>query len=142
MKQKYNAEELFQAEIKDAQNKAHRCRTYFAIYGAEDINAICDALSLGKCDLQIENHGIRIGYNENYRTDINEMIRETLAPVIDKTEILSALAKELSLEYYLALVPEIASDSDEPNQMLSIDEDIIEFLYLTKTKLDLDYYVY
>ena len=70
------------------------------------------------------------------------MIRKTLKDLTSKTELLASLKKELNLEYYLVLVPEIYTGSEMPNQILSLESDIIEFLYLTKVEQDLDYYIY
>ena len=89
-----------------------------------------------------EYNDVKIGFNDIYSIDINEMIRETLKNLIPQTEMLSKLKKEYSLQYYLVLVPEIYSDSEEPKQYLSLERDVIEFLYLTETEIDMDYYVY
>jgi len=85
---------------------------------------------------------ITIGFNDKYDVNINVMIRKTLKDLTSKTELLASLKKELNLEYYLVLVPEIYTGSEMPNQILSLESDIIEFLYLTKTEQDLDYYIY
>ena len=134
--------------------KNHKCRTYFRIIGDIEANELLSTLNV-KAD-KIVNKGdinpkskkvweyndVKIGLNEKYNVDINEMIRETLKDLIPQTEMLANLKKEYNLGYYLVLVPEIYSDSDEPKQYLSLERDIIEFLYLTETEVDLDYYVY
>lgn len=134
--------------------KQHKCRTYFMITGNFDINEIVNTLDLKaykaykkgeeyKISKRVrEFDEIKIGFNDNYNVDINEMIRETLKEISTKIDALVNLKKELNLEYALILVPEIYSDSEEPKQILSLESDIIEFLYLTKTEIDLDYYVY
>lgn len=134
--------------------KNHKCRTFFVITGDFNAKDVLNALEVD--NYEVFNKGeeykiskrkrefdeIKIGFNENYNVDINEMIRATLKGIINKTDVLKTLKKELSLDYALVLVPEIYSDSEEPNPLLSLDRDIIEFLYLTETDIDLDYYVY
>ena len=134
--------------------KNHKCRTYFRIIGNFNSQEILNALSvkadkvynkgeiIEKSKRIRENDEITIGFNDEYDVNINVMIRKTIKDLTSKIEILSNLKKELNLEYYLVLVPEIYSDNDEPNQILSLERDIIEFLYLTKTEQDLDYYIY
>ena len=132
----------------------HKCRTYFLIAGGFEPEEILRKLEVKTDKIQRRgeiNHKkktisirdeIKIGFNDKYNVDINEMIRETLKEIISKAEALAELKKEYDLDYSLVLVPEIYSDSEKPNQLLSLDRDIIEFLYLTDTVLDLDYYVY
>ena len=133
--------------------KNHKCRTYFRIIGDIEANELLSILNV-KADKIInkgdvnprsqkvwEYNDVKIGLNEKYNIDINEMIRETLKNLIPQAEMLANLKKEYNLGYYLVLVPEIYSDSDEPKQYLSLERDIIEFLYLTGAEVDLDYYV-
>ena len=134
--------------------KNHKCRTYFRIISNFNSQEILNALNvkadkiynkgviIEKSKKIKENDEITIGFNDEYDVNINVMIRKTLKDLTSKTELLLNLKKELNLEYYLVLVPEIYSDSDEPNQILSLESDIIEFLYLTKAEQDLDYYIY
>lgn len=58
---------------------------------------------------------------------------------LDK-EKLNDLKNKYNLDYYLVIKPEI--NINDIKQCLSLDDNIIEFLYLTKTHLDLDYYLY
>lgn len=85
---------------------------------------------------------IDIGYNDHYLTDINEMIRITIRDLLPKIDLLAELNSSKTLKYYLEVVPEIVSDCEEIKPMLSLDSDIIAFLYQTGTEYDLDYYVY
>lgn len=132
----------------------HKCRTYFRISGDFDSKEILEKLGIEA--YKIKNKGeinhkskrisfrdeITIGFNDKYDIDVNEMIRETIKALLPKKETLAEIYKKYSVDFYLVIVPEIYSDSDEPNQILSLDRDIIEFLYLTQTEIDLDYYVY
>ncbi len=121
--------------------KKHACRTYFAIYGAKDAAALLSELGLENAEVRC-NDSIMIGFNDDYNVDINEMFRFTLQGLLEKTALLAELKEKYSLEYYLVGVPEIVSESDEPHQILGVNEDIVAFLYQSKTKLDLDYYIY
>lgn len=120
------------------------CRTYFQICGNADSGEILNELEL--TDVRVtEKDGttkIDVGYNDTYSTDINDMLRVTLSELFGKEERLRELKSTLSLDYYLVTVPELAKDSDEPHPILSLDSDIIEFLYRSKTVHDLDYYIY
>ena len=121
--------------------KKHACRTYFAIYGAKDAAALLSELGLENAQVRC-NNSIMIGFNDTYNVDINEMFRVTLQSLFEKTALLAQLKDKYSLEYYLVGVPEIVSESDDPHQILGVNEEIVAFLYQSKTKLDLDYYVY
>ena len=136
---KNDTDELFQEE---GPKMNHACRTYFAVYGVSRAEDFLRELGIPDGKASAKGGKIYIGYNEKYNTDINEMIRETLSEIFGKAEILKNLKAKFSAEYYLALIPEIISASGEPKQILSLSEDVIEFLYLSKTKIDLDYYVY
>ncbi len=134
--------------------KKHSCRTHFRISGFFDVQNVLDALQVSPYRvvrrgdaLPVANRfavrdTIDIGFNNSYHVDVNEMIRVTLKDLIPKIDTLVELKKAHQLEYYLVIVPEIEHDSEEPAPLLSLDDDIIEFLYLTKTKHDVDYYIY
>jgi len=134
--------------------KKHKCRTYFRIIGNFDTKEVLNLINVEadkiynkgeiseKSKIVREYDEITIGFNDKYDVNINVMIRKTLKDLTSKTELLASLKKELNLEYYLVLVPEIYTGSEMPNQILSLESDIIEFLYLTKTEQDLDYYIY
>lgn len=132
----------------------HTLKTYFYIVGNFDSNNILSTLQvtadeiINKGDIlplskkTSQNSRIKIGVNTDYNVDVNAMLKITLKDLILKTDILLSLKNKYNLEYYLVIVPKIVAKSESPNPLLSVDEDIVEFLYLTKTKMDLDYYVY
>jgi len=88
------------------------------------------------------NNMIEIGLNKNYDVDINNMIRKTIFDLLGKEEEIKKYLKENKIEAFLEIVPEIASKSNESKPILSLDEDIIEFLYKSGIRMDLDYYIY
>ena len=133
--------------------KKHTCRTYFLVVGDFDPEAFCRELSItpsrivhqgdsrGERRIPALHDEVEIGYNDTYRVNVNEMIRKTLFALADKTALLADLRKRYELTYYLEIVPEIATASSEPTPILSLDEDIVEFLARTGARHDLDYYI-
>lgn len=120
------------------------CRTYFRISGNADSGEILRELNLTPSKVTDKDGSteIDVGYNDSYSTDINDMLRVTLSELFGKEEQLLELKSTLGLDYYLVTVPELAKDSDEPHPILSLDSDIIEFLYRSKAVHDIDYYIY
>ena len=86
-------------------------------------------------------HYFEIGHNEAYSVYVSDMVRVTLKDLIGKEQAIVELKRRFNLSTCLEIVPYIAADSDEPNQCLSLDDDVIEFLYKTGTSMDLDYYI-
>lgn len=86
-------------------------------------------------------HGFEIGRNEVYCVYVSDMCRVTLNDLFGKEELIVDLKKKYDLSTMLEIIPYIVADSEEPNQCLSLDDDIIEFLYKTGTSMDLDYYI-
>ena len=133
--------------------KKHACRTYFLVVGEFDPKAFCRELGItptrtvrrgepqGARGIPAAHDRVEIGYNDRYRVNVNEMIRKTLSELAGKTDLLAELRRRYDLTYFLEIVPEIASGSDEPTPILSLDEDIVEFLARTGARHDLDYYV-
>ena len=124
----------------------HTCLTYFLVKFHShnfDLRVFCSRLGLDYNEtLRFSTPGtIEIGRNELYEDDINIMIRVTLKELFGKEEALLDLKARYELEYYLIRVPLILLDSDEQFPNLSLDEDIVEFMYKTRTIDDLDYFI-
>lgn len=123
----------------------HKCRTYFNITSENkiDVSLICNELAIEENEISLCKHlnSINIGCNTEYHVDINQMLRKTLFNLFGKEAILKKLKSEFNFTYYLERVVELDSCSDEPTPILSLDKDIIEFLYKTETTDDLDYYI-
>lgn len=105
---------------------------------AEAEQAIIDALEVKPV---FDYHSFEIGRNEAYSVYVSDMCRVTLKDLFGKEELIVELKKKYNLSTTLEIVPFIVSNSEEPNQCLSLDDDIIEFLYKTSTQMDLDYYI-
>ncbi len=88
-----------------------------------------------------ERHHFVIGCNEEYNVDVNAMLRITLRDLLGKEEMIKEMQRRLGVETVLQIVPYMAAGGDEPNQCLSLDKEIIGFLYKSNTALDIDYYI-
>ena len=116
------------------------CRTYFKIcptvFMANDV-----LIGLLGFPPESKNDEYVIGYNEQFDIDVNNMLRVTLKELFGKEEAIRKICKLCAGTAYLEIVPCLVHDSPEPSQILSLDPDIIEFLYKSGTRLDLDYYI-
>lgn len=70
----------------------------------------------------------------------DEQMRETIAPLIEKTDVLRTLKEKYGLTYTLEVVPKFYSTREKP--ILSPPKEVIDFCSLTDTMLDIDYYFY
>ena len=124
----------------------HECRTYFNIMSELpiDIDLISKELSISKNEITTTKHpnSIEIGNYREYDVDVNKMVRKTLTNLLGKEDILIELKEKYNFTYYLERVIEIDSKSEEPKPIMSLDNDIVEFLFKSKTIDDLDYYIY
>lgn len=143
----------------------HSCKTYYTIgfeFDEKKNVAVlrdgrdCSPEELGIFDKDevekfvVENFGIIpewrrhhfvLGLNEQYNVDVNEMIRVTLKNLLGKEDKIRQMQKLFSVQTALEIVPYIVAESEEPTQLLSLDDDIIAFLYKSCTAHDLDYYI-
>ena len=69
------------------------------------------------------------------------MVRDVIVPFVGQEKWLLHLKKKYHLEFTLEIVPTIDSSCEEVRPCFSLDQDIIAFLYLTNTQLDMDYCV-
>ena len=102
------------------------------------INEIINEFKLMGCQVETSIYDLKINKNINYDVYVSNMINKVINN-LDK-EKLNDLKNKYNLDYYLVIKPEI--NINDIKQCLSLDDNIIEFLYLTKTHLDLDYYLY
>lgn len=86
-------------------------------------------------------HSLQVNINEDYEVYISDMVRDVIVPFIGEEKWLLHLQKKYNLEYALEIVPTIDLQCEEIPPCFSIDQDIIAFLYLSNTQLDIDYYV-
>jgi hypothetical protein len=83
---------------------------------------------------------LELGRNERFDLDMNVMLRRTLEPLFGKEEALCLLRERYGLTYVLERVVLLPSTEEAPRQKLSLDEDIVAFLYRTGTRDELDYF--
>ncbi len=86
-------------------------------------------------------HHFVIGFNDDYDVDVNAMLRVTLKDLLGKEDKVKEMCGRFGVTASLEIVPQIAANSEEPKQILSLDKDMTDFLYLSGTLMDLDYYV-
>lgn len=120
----------------------HSCRTYFII-ACDEINraAVKEELAEITDEFSESAHGFIIGLNENYDVNVNEMLKITLKPLIGKEAKIKDLSENFGVKATLEIVPYIAKNSRAPHQILSLDKDIVAFLYKSGAEYDLDYYI-
>lgn len=117
-------------------------RCTFDEIGASDKDEISQAIVSALGVTPVYSFGrLVIGRNDDYQVYVSDMVRVTLRDLFGKEDIIVRLKKRFNLASYLLIVPYIATNSEDVNQCLSLDDDIIEFLYKTGTSMDLDYYI-
>ena len=121
------------------------CLTYFLVKFDKDNfdkKEFCDKLgfTLDYVDYWGTDCTIEIGRNEIYDEDINVMIRQSIKDLLGKEDALVYLKQKYGLFYAIERVPLILKNR-KFKQKLSLDEDIIEFMYKTKAVDDLDYFI-
>lgn len=129
-------------EMNEKTKSAHRVRIYLRL------------CTCGKCDpekllreepvfegMRPAGKDLETEVNCEYDADINNMIRKTIKRYVGKEEDMRKTLDRTGAELYLVIVADIAKDSDEPYPMLSLDDDVIGFLYRSGAKEDLDYYI-
>ena len=84
---------------------------------------------------------VTVNENNCYNVNVNEMIRQTIGCFVGKERELAEMIAHYDAEVYLVIVPCIKTGAESPNPVLSLERDVVEFLYKTGIKLDLDYYV-
>lgn len=86
-------------------------------------------------------HHFIIGGNAKYASDVNRMLAVTLKDLFGKEDKIKEMQRKFGVSTTLGIVPCIAGRAEKPPQELSLSQTAIDFLYLSDTGLDLDYYV-
>ncbi len=122
----------------------HSVRTYLRAYFSSDAapEGLADELRRTfDCPWIAGKHDFSTPVNSRYDVDVNNMLRVTLAPFFGKESEFKRIAEEYNVEFILEIVPELEANSAYPTPILSLDNDIIKFLYLSGVIHDLDLYV-
>ncbi len=113
----------------------HCCTTYLGIW-TETFTFEDKILSITEDFEQFDNW-FRIGFNEEYDTDVNVMLRKTLKDLFGKEERLKDVFGWLGVPITLEIYATVIEDSDEPKQNLTIDKDVTDFLQKSGIELKL-----
>lgn len=137
----------------------NRCYTYFKIRGEFDTDEVTALLGLQpdeawkRGDLKLKGHASMrregltytssawlFGRCDEYDPYVEEQMRRTIAPLLDKVDLLNRIREENDVEFCLEIVPNIyAGDS---NPCLAPPLDVIDFCHATRTQIDIDMYIY
>lgn len=140
---------------KDGKN--NETKTYFRITGDFEPDDITNALNLEPCTTWKKGERRkRLGreacgnytfsawefgeiekVNNNFA---NEQMRETIAPLLEKIEVLKRLKQEYGLNYTLEIVPKFYAATEKP--ILSPPREVIDFCSSIGADIDIDYYFY
>lgn len=80
-----------------------------------------------------------IGRCDDYDVEVEKQMRKTIAPLLDKIDILNRIRLENDVSFFLEIVPTIYCD--DVNPCLAPSFDIIDFCHATRTEIDLDMYI-
>ena len=137
----------------------NRCYTYFKITGDFNPDEVTALLGLQpdeawkRGDLKLKGHASMrregltytssawlFGRCDEYDPYVEEQMRRTIAPLLDKVDLLNRIREENDVEFCLEIVPNIyAGDS---NPCLAPPLDVIDFCHATRTQIDIDMYIY
>ena len=132
-------------------NTQSNCYTYFVITGQFDPDAVTALLELNPDKIRKmgalrpngEPHDTaswQFGRCSEYDVHVENMMRKTVAPLLDKVELLNRIREQYDVRFYLEVVPSVYTDDISP--CLAPSFDVMEFCVATGTELDIDLYVY
>ncbi|MBQ7364048.1 MAG: DUF4279 domain-containing protein [Clostridia bacterium] len=81
-----------------------------------------------------------IGRCDRYDVEVENQMRKTISRLQDKIPLLNRIREENDVEFFLVVVPFVYVDDIAPCLAPSLD--VIDFLHATRTKMDIDLYVY
>ena len=117
------------------------CYTYFKIIGHFNPDVITERLSLQPFEAWQDGTSSQwyFGRCDDYSPYVEEQLRKTIAPLLDKTDILKQIRQEFNAAFFLEIVPTIYPD--EPTPCLAPPLDVIDFCHETRTEIDIDLYM-
>ena len=128
------------------------CYTYFSIVGDFPLQEIKELINLpsfrswNKDDIRKADNkpygfsNYSICRCEEYNPYTDKQMEESIAPLIDKIDILNKIREKYDVKFYLNVVPHLYVG--EINPTLSPSMVVIDFCYKTRTKIDVDTYLY
>ncbi len=128
----------------------NRCYTYFRITGDFDPDIITERLRLtpdkfwriGDKRLNGTLHDFaswEIGRCNEYDVFTENQMHKTIAPLLDKVDLLNEIRNEFDVDFCLEIVPEIYAENSTPCLAPSLN--VIDFCHATRTKIDIDLYI-
>ena len=128
----------------------NECYTYFQITGSFDPDEITDLMGLkpDKCwkigDLRkngtvYDFSSWSFGRCDEYHVHVVEQMRETIAPLWDKMDVLQKIRREYEASFEIKIVPTVYAGESAPCLAPSLD--MIDFCHATRTEIDIDLYV-
>ena len=133
-------------------NTRNSCYTYFRIVGnfnPDDVSALLnltpeESWKIG--DLQrnsttkYEFANWTIGKCAEYDVYVENQMRKTISMLLDKIATLNQIREENDVDFFLEIVPSIYVDDINP--CLAPPLDVIDFCHATRTKIDIDMYLF
>ena len=123
------------------------CYTYFKIVGdfcpdriSEQLG-VCPETSwkIGDTRKDGDKYGFALwttGRCDAYDVAVENQMRKTVAPLLDKIDILNRIRAENAVSFFLEIVQTIYCD--DVNPCLAPSLDIIDFCHATRTEIDMD----
>ncbi|MBQ8209428.1 MAG: DUF4279 domain-containing protein [Clostridia bacterium] len=128
----------------------NECYTYFSINGNFNPDEISQKLGLhpykswkigdkNKNGREYDFSAWCFGKSEVYNVIITEQMEETIAPLLDKIDLLNQIRKENDVNFCLRVVPFLSSYNDNPCLAPSLK--VMDFCTATRTEIDIDLYI-
>lgn len=128
----------------------NQCYTYFRIVGRFDPDAVTALLDLQPDQTwrsgDIRRDGSRhtfdcwtFGRCAAYDPVTARQMERTIAPLLDKADVLNRIQTENGVSFYLEVVP--AVDPAESTPCLAPSLAVIDFCHTTRTEIDMDLYI-
>lgn len=125
----------------------NRCYTYFRITGKFNPDVITEQLGLQPNETwkigDKRRNGTTydfaswgFGYCDKYDVHVENQMHTTIAPLLDKVDILNKIREEFDLAFTLEIVPTVYTGSTTP--CLAPSMKVIDFCHSTKTEIDID----
>ena len=126
------------------------CYTYFVIKGTFDPEDVTKKLGLRPDKFRkigdkrhngkpYEVAAWYFGRCDEYDPYVENQMRKTIAPLLNKIDTLNQIRKENDVSLYLEIVPTIYADDINP--CLAPPLDVIDFCHATRTEIDIDMYI-
>ena len=131
--------------------KRNSCHTYFKIVGKFDPEEITARLGIEPTESwnanDLRRDGKPFGFAlwecgrcDEYDVYTENQMRKTIEGLLDKTDELNRIREDLGAELWLVVVPKLHVDEISP--CISPPLDVMDFCHATRTRLDIDLYLY